>query len=128
MMLAIEREDARLLLQAQIDRDADRVGFAKAIQKADDNILVGTFAKSLGDIGPSNLMALLRGNKVLITSNNPAQHNIPYQRYIDAGYFVVDESTIEINNKIRLTFTTKITPKGQIWLTKKYYDWQHLAA
>ena len=47
---------------------------------------------------------------------------------IDAGYFVVDESTIEINNKIRLTFTTKVTPKGQIWLTNKYYEWQKLAA
>lgn len=128
MMLAIDLEDTRLALQAKIDGDADRVGFAKAIQKSDQSILVGTFAKTLGDVGPNILMGILRGNGVLMTSTNPAKHNIPYQIYIDKGYFVVDEGSVEINNKIRLTFTTRITPKGQIWLTNKYYQWQNLAA
>ncbi len=128
MMLAIDLEDSRAALQSKIDGDADRVVFANAVQSTDQNILIGTLAKSLGNIGPSNLMGLLRGNKILMTSTNPAQHNIPYQRYMDQGYFVVDESTIEVKDKTRLTFTTKITPKGQIWLTNKYYEWQSVAA
>jgi phage antirepressor YoqD-like protein len=128
MLLAIDLDDARAALQAKIDGDADRVGFALAIEKAEDNILIGTLAKTLGDIGPNILMGLLRGNNILMTSTNPAQHNIPYQRFISAGYFVVDENTIQVGNKTRLTFTTKVTPKGQIWLTKKYYEWQSIAA
>jgi anti-repressor protein len=128
MLLAIDLDDARAALQAKIDGDADRVGFAKAIEKADDNILVGTLAKSLGNVGPNILMGLLRGNKILQTSTSSAKHNIPYQRYIDSGYFVVDESTIEINNKTRLTLLPKSRPRGQIWLTNKYYEWQKVAA
>jgi phage antirepressor YoqD-like protein len=128
MMLAIDLEDTRLALQAKIDGDADRVKFAEAVQKSEGSILVGTFAKTLGDVGPNILMGILRGNGILMTSTNPAKHNIPYQTYIDQGYFVVDEGTVQTGNKTRLTFTTRITPKGQIWLTNKYYEWQNVAA
>ena len=132
MAMAAEHElqeavDKNLLLEAQIELDAALVVFANAVQSVDENILVGTLAKSLG-IGPNNLMGLLRCNRILMTSTNPAHHNIPFQLYINRGYFVVDEGTIEANGKTRLTFTTKVTPKGQIWLTNKYYQWQNVAA
>jgi anti-repressor protein len=127
MMLAIDLYDSRTALKVQIESDAPLVVFANAVQSADDNILVGTLAKSLG-IGPNNLMGLLRANKILMTSTNPAHHNIPFQLYINRGYFVVDENTIEVNGKTRLSFTTKVTPKGQIWLSNKYSEWQIVAA
>lgn len=128
MMLAIDLYDSRTALKVQIESDAPLVAFANAVQSADENILIGVLAKSLGDIGPSNLMALLRYKKILITSTNRTKHNTPFQLYIDRGYFVVDEGTIEVKDKTRLTFTTKVTPKGQIWLTNKYYEWQSVAA
>jgi phage antirepressor YoqD-like protein len=128
MMLAIDLDDSRTALKVQIESDAPLVAFANAVQSADENILIGVLAKSLGDIGPSNLMALLRYKKILITSTNRTKHNTPFQLYIDRGYFVVDEGTIEVKDKTRLTFTTKVTPKGQIWLTSKYYEWQSVAA
>jgi anti-repressor protein len=121
MLLAID-------LHYRIESDAPLVEFAKAVQKSDESVLVGTFAKTLGDVGPNILMGILRGNGILMTSTNPAKHNIPYQTYIDQGYFVVDEGTVQTGNKTRLTFTTRITPKGQIWLTNKYYEWQNVAA
>ena len=127
MMLAIDLYDSSTALKVQIESDAPLVAFANAVQSIDENILVGTLAKSLG-IGPNNLMGLLRANKILMTSTNPAQHNIPFQLYINRSYFVVDENTIEVNGKTRLSFTTKVTPKGQVWLSNKYSEWQNIAA
>ena len=127
MMLAIDLYDSKTALKAQIESNAPLVTFANAVQSVDENILVGTLAKPLG-IGPNNLMGLLRANKILMTSTNPAQHNIPFQLYINRGYFVVDENTVEVNGKTRLSFTTKVTPKGQVWLTNKYYQWLNVAA
>ena len=123
-----EAVDKNLLLEAKIELDSALVAFANAVQSADENILIGVLAKSLGEIGPNNLIALLRYKKVLITSINRTKHNTPFQRYIDAGYFIVDENTVKINGKTRLSFTSKVTPKGQVWLTNKYYEWQNVVA
>lgn len=43
--------------------------------------------------------------------------NIPYQRYIDTGYFVVKETPVNINDKEYIRFTTLVTPKGQMWIS-----------
>ena len=120
----IESERALAAAQQQIDRDADYTNFAKAIEVAEDNILVGTLAKTLGIVGPNILMSLLRDRKVLITSKNQVNHNLPYQKYLEAGYFEVRQSVVIIKDKKTLTFTPYVTPKGQIWIAKKYHQWQ----
>ena len=120
----IESEKALATAQQQIEADADYTNFAKAIAVAEDNILVGTLAKTLGIVGPNILMSLLRDRKVLIASTNPVSHNLPYQKYLDAGYFEVRQSVIKIKDKKTLTFTPYVTPKGQIWIAKKYHQWQ----
>ncbi|MTV50774.1 hypothetical protein GJ688_17725 [Heliobacillus mobilis] len=65
-------------------------------------------AKCLG-VGRNWLFKTLRDCKILLIHGNS---NVPYQRYIDAGYFIVKENTIthfgfEIN-----TATTWVTAKG----------------
>ena len=120
----LESERALAAAQQQIEEDADYTNFAKAIEVAEDNILVGTLAKTLGIVGPNVLMSLLRDRKVLIASKNPVSHNLPYQKYLDAGYFEVRQSVITIKDKKTLTFTPYVTPKGQIWISKKYHQWQ----
>lgn len=120
----IETERALTAAQQQIEADADYTNFAKAVEVAEDNILVGTLAKTLGIVGPNILMSLLRDRKVLITSKNPVSHNLPYQKYLEAGYFEVRQSVVIIKDKKTLTFTPYVTPKGQIWISKKYHQWQ----
>jgi anti-repressor protein len=120
----IESDRALAAAQQQIEADADYTNFAKAIEVAEDNILVGTLAKTLGIVGPNILMSLLRDRKVLITSKNPVSHNLPYQKYLEAGYFEVRQSVVIIKDKKTLTFTPYVTPKGQIWIAKKYHQWQ----
>ena len=44
--------------------------------------------------------------------------NVPYQKYIIAGYFVVDEAPLLIGDYIQIKKVTRVTQKGMIWLSK----------
>lgn len=73
---------------------------------------VGVVGKALG-LGQKRLFKWLRDNNILMGNN------VPYQRYIDAGYFVVKEKPItmgECNYNYSQTF---ITAKGEAWLSTK---------
>lgn len=116
-----EEQEKRKQLEAQIEQEKPLVDFAHGIIKSKDNILIRDYAKILCDdgfnVGEKRLYSYLRDNQYL---NNK---NLPYQKYIDAGYFFVKESTYMIpNNQACLSQTTLITPKGQLWLYKKIKD------
>lgn len=42
--------------------------------------------------------------------------------YMDRGYFTVKETAVNTNHGIHISFTTKLTGKGQQWLTRKLVD------
>ncbi|MGC9695549.1 phage antirepressor KilAC domain-containing protein, partial [Escherichia coli] len=44
------------------------------------------------------------------------------QEYMDRGYFTVKETAVNTNHGIQISFTTKITGRGQQWLTRKLLD------
>ena len=73
---------------------------------------MGKLAKLLNDehikIGRNKLFQWLREQKILMKSN------IPYQRYIDSGYFQVKESTFKTPYGEKTAQTTYVTGKGQI--------------
>ena len=53
-----------------------------------------------------------------------ASNNLPYQRYIDRGYFAVKESVFEVNGLKKTYRQTFVTGKGQLFiisLLRKYY-------
>ena len=65
------------------------------------------------------LKPLLRNNGYLIKSG--VSKNMPIQRYIEQGLFEVKESIIHNpNGSIRITHTTKVTGKGQIYFVNKF--------
>lgn len=103
--------------QKQIKENEPKVKAANIMLMSDDGITVAEFAKSIGR-GPNRLYKLMREDKYLIPSGN--RHNLPYQKYIEAGYFAVKETTQVINNKVKLFHQTLVTPKGQVYLTSKY--------
>lgn len=82
-------------------------------------ILIGNFAKVVG-IGPNKLFAWMRDHKILIASGS--RRNVPMQEYMDRGYFTVKETAVNTNHGIQISFTTKITGRGQQWLTRKLLD------
>ena len=121
---ASHRASAYKIIKELEDRIAGykaQVEFAEIVQKSSDNILIRDYAKILCDkslnIGGNRLYSLLRESCVFMASN------MPYQKFIDRGYFVVTEIPYNLSRKTKLRITPLVTPKGQEWLAKKVRIW-----
>lgn len=118
LRLAADLEDQKAELEKQLALAAPKVDFADRVGDA-SGILIGNFAKVVG-IGPNKLFAWMRDHKILIASGS--RRNVPMQEYMDRGYFTVKETAVNTNHGIQISFTTKITGRGQQWLTRKLLD------
>lgn len=123
-----EEEKEVLLLENQakqelLDEQAPLVTFAKALQISEHSILIGEMAKILKqngiNIGQNRLFEWLRDNNYLMTKGE--QKNLPTQRALDLELFKIKTTTINNpDGSVRLTRTTKITPKGQTYFINKF--------
>lgn len=118
LRLAADLEDKKAELEKQLALAAPKVEFADRVGEA-SGILIGNYAKVVG-IGPNKLFAWMRDHKILIASGS--RRNVPMQEYMDRGYFTVKETAVNTNHGIQISFTTKITGRGQQWLTRKLLD------
>lgn len=116
MDLKKEREEKKRLLE-KVEEDKPKVQFAETVTKSKDNILMRDMAKLLCDegfnVGEKRLYKYLRNNNILM------QDNMPYQTYVDRKYFVVKENSVDTIYGTKLTKTTLVTPKGQMWIVSK---------
>ena len=111
LQLALEAEDRAIALQAQIEADEPATTLGKAIAKAPNNIRIGDFAKAIG-CGQNRYFDELREDGIIQQTST-----LPYQRFLDAKYFVVTQ-VISGNGK---TYPVAlITPKGQTYLAKRH--------
>ncbi|MDX7877655.1 MULTISPECIES: phage regulatory protein/antirepressor Ant [Aeromonas] len=117
--LAMELDQA----QATIAIQAPKAEFADLVAGADKGTLIGNFAKTVG-LGPKQIFAVLRELRILMSGGN--RHNLPFQEYLERGYFTVAEKPYEVHGETRLGFQPLITGKGQQWLTKRLIDSGHL--
>jgi anti-repressor protein len=113
-----EEREKRNALETKVAEDKPLVVFANAVETSKTTILIGDLAKLLKqngyDIGQNRLFDWLRKNGYLIKSGS--RKNIPTQRSMDMGLFEVKESAItNPDGSIRVTRTTKVTGKGQIY-------------
>ena len=116
---AAEREV--LQLESKAVRDAPMVAFAEAVQESDDAIDIATMAKLIG-IGPFELFDFLRDEKRVIFLDADG-YKVPYQRHIDNGRMRVVESSFRVRGgRTRLSRKTVITGKGQLYVTKLWFD------
>ncbi|PNH99255.1 phage antirepressor KilAC domain-containing protein [Vibrio diazotrophicus] len=99
--------------------------FADAVAGADKGVLLGQFAKTLG-LGPIAIFRILRELKVFMSRGS--SYNLPYQEFVERGYFTVKQGTYETNSETRISHTAMITGKGEIWLRKKLIETGHLKA
>ena len=104
-------------LKLTIEEQRPLVEFANKVSNSSNLIDMGKMAKLLKDeninIGRNRLFEWLRKKEILM------RNNIPYQRYIDGGYFQVKESTFETPYGTKTQQTTFVTGKGQIYITEK---------
>lgn len=74
-------------------------------------ISLGTAAKILNlGIGQNNLFKFLREHQVLMAG--PGRKNVPYQRYVDRGYFQVIIQEYRKKGLKNLYYKTILTQKG----------------
>ncbi|EES3496141.1 phage antirepressor Ant [Escherichia coli] len=105
-------------LNQQLVAAAPKVDFADRVSVA-KGILIGNFAKVVG-LKQNALFAWLRENGILIASGG--RKNVPFQQYINAGYFTVKEVVLDDEDGYQIRLTPQLTGKGQQWLTRKQLD------
>lgn len=114
---ALKRKDAL------IDELKPKALFADALSVSKNTCLVGELAKLMRqngvDIGQNRLFERLRHDGYL--GRHGSNHNVPTQRAVDMGLFVIKETTIpHADGHTTLQRTPKVTGKGQRYFIEKY--------
>lgn len=118
-----KRIDAEQLVEAQ----KPKVLFADAVSTSDTSILIGQLAKLITqnghNIGQNRLFEWMRQNGYLGKSGQ--HYNEPTQYAMERGWFEVKERTVNNpDGSVRITRTTKVTGKGQVYFINKFLDQQ----
>lgn len=108
-------------LNERIRHDEPLVAFANQVSNTDNLIDMNAMAKLARaeniPVGRNKLYGWLKSMRVLMANN------LPYQAFIDRGYFAVKESVFEVDGLKKTYQQTFVTGKGQhfvINLLKKY--------
>lgn len=112
-MFKIQHEYIRHL-HSKIDIDKPKVDFANQVADTTNVIDMGEMAKLANDrgirIGRNRLFSWLRVMGILM------MNNIPYQEYMDRGYFKLKESLYYTDGVYKTRQTTYVTGKGQRYI------------
>ena len=123
-----EERDARKALEAENAQMQPLALFAKSVSASDTSILIGDLAKLLKqndyDTGQKRLFNELRQRGFLMKSGS--SKNLPTQRGMELGLFEVKESTVNNpDGSVRVTKTTKVTGKGQVYFVNLFLGKQN---
>lgn len=118
-----ERDKIIAQKQKRIEQMIPKEVFADSVSASKQSILIGDLAKLICQnghpIGQKRMFQWLRDKGYLVKSGS--SYNMPMQRYVEQGLFEVKESTINNpDGSVRLTRTTKVTGKGQIYFINKF--------
>ena len=110
-------------LEQKIEQDKPKTIFADAVSTSHTSILIGDLAKLICQngvqIGQKRLFEWMRQNNFLIKSGS--SKNMPMQRYVEQGLFEIKESNVQNpDGSVRITKTTKVTGKGQIYFVNQF--------
>lgn len=117
-----EEQEKRKALEAQNEEMKPKALFADAVASSDTSILMNDLAKLLKqegvDIGGGRLWKWMRDHDYIF------KHSCePTQKAMDLGLFEVIERTVQRSNHApKVTRTTKITGKGQIYFINKFKE------
>lgn len=122
-LLATTKENERLALENKEMKP--KALFADAVSTSSTSILIGDLAKLICqngvEIGQKRLFGWLRDKGYLVKYGDSM--NMPMQRYIEQGLFEIKERTIQNpDGSVRITRTTKVTGKGQVYFVQKFLE------
>lgn len=101
--------------QMKIAEDAPKVDFYDRVTESSDCIDIGQCAKVLNvhGIGRNKLFEILRQKKIL------NEHNQPYQKYVDCGYFRIIETSFNLpDGTQKINLKTVVFQKGVDFIRK----------
>lgn len=119
----VERDKIIEKQRLKIEADKPKTIFADAVSTSHTSILIGDLAKLICQngvqTGQKRLFQWMRENGYLMKTG--ASYNMPMQRYIEQGLFEVKESSVQNpDGSVRVTRTTKVTGKGQLYFINKF--------
>lgn len=126
-LLALAVLEAQKLLDAkdeEIARMKPKEIFADSVASSHSTILIGELAKILKanghETGQKRLFETLRQDGFLIKRKG-SDYNMPTQKAMELGLFEIKETVINNpDGSIRVSKTTKVTGKGQIYFVNRY--------
>lgn len=115
LRLAAEQAELIERQQAALVAAAPKIEFAEAVRNVNGLCTFEEIAKALG-IGRNTMISQLKAAEIL------QANRMPYQRYIDRGYFEVIEQTpwTDSQGATHPCFSTRVTGAGQVWLAKRF--------
>lgn len=116
-------EDRNSELEGAVSEMKPKALFADSVASSTSSILVEQLAALIRqngvDMGQNRLFEWMRGRGYLVSSG--ARRNSPTQKSLNMGLFEVKERAINNpDGSVRLTLTTKVTGKGQIYFVNKF--------
>lgn len=114
LMLAAKQQQKIEQQQRTIEASRPKVEFFDAVADSKTAIKIGDLAKVLAvkGLGRNNLFELLRNKKILM------ENNIPYQTYVDRGYFRTVEQKYTAGDEVRISIRTLVYQKGVDFIRK----------
>jgi phage antirepressor YoqD-like protein len=119
LQMALESETQLIEANKQLEAQKPAVNYAVKVAESENLIHLKEMAICLG-VGEKKFFEKLRKEGILYYEK---KCNIPYQRYLDQGYFEVKQRIFEVNGKPKTTMTTFVTGKGKVWLGTKWNEW-----
>lgn len=116
-------KDTNKSLVEKIEADRPKTIFADAVSASHTSILIGDLAKLICQngyqIGQKRLFQWMRDNGYLMVSGS--SRNMPKQKYVEQGLFEIKESNVQNpDGSVRITRTTKVSGKGQLYFVNKF--------
>lgn len=110
-----EERSARIEAENKVKVLKPKADFYDEVAGSKDSIEMGHVAKVLGikGIGRNKLFEILRNKKIL------DKNNIPYQKFVDSGYFrVLEQKYTTPNGEVKINIKTMVFQKGVDYIRK----------
>lgn len=109
-----EKVEEKEAMQKQLEAQKPAVEFFEAVTNSADTMDMLAVSKVLG-IGRTKLFDFLRLEKILMKGND----SLPYQQYIDQGYFKVIEQSFTRGEKVGINKKVLVYQKGVDFIYKR---------